>query len=50
MDNMINLALQANATIKPIEHDSIISFTESELNAFLNLVSKETRKEYLTTL
>jgi hypothetical protein len=45
MDNMINIALKANASIKPIEDDSIISFNESELNTFLNLVYLETIKE-----
>lgn len=45
MENMIKLAQQANATIKPSEHDNLIIFNEAQLNDFLNLVKLETEKD-----
>lgn len=45
MENMIQLAQQAKATIKPSEHDSLITFNEAQLNDFLNLVKLETEKD-----
>jgi cell division septum initiation protein DivIVA len=45
MENMITMAINAKATIKPYEHDSMIVFNESQLNNFLNLITKEVKKE-----
>lgn len=46
MENMIVLADKAGATIKNLSiYDSVIVFTEEELNEFVNLIVAETKKD-----
>ena len=45
MENMIELAQKARATIKPYDHDSVIIFNETQLNDFLNLVALEVKQQ-----
>jgi len=48
MENIIVLADRAKASIKPLEHDSVIVFTESQLNDFANMVAREASKVKLS--